>query len=73
MPATLYFNYRYHHTTKDQAMYFAEINAHKEIFFYLCEADTEPFYRDRIGDVASEAYLAMYASVMLKSVMEQQH
>lgn len=73
MTEILYFNYRYHHTGKDDAVYFAEISAQKEILFYVCETDAEPFYRDRVTDVPNKAYLTMYLSVLLKSVMETQH
>jgi hypothetical protein len=72
MPHTIYFNHRYHHTMKEEAVYAAEINEHKEVLFYVCETDNEPFYRDRVTDIVNKPFLAMYLSVLLKSIMEQQ-
>lgn len=73
MPEILYFNYKYHHTREEDAVYFAEINAQKDICFYVCDTDAEPFYRDRVTDLTNKAALVMYISVLLKSIMEKKH
>ncbi len=70
MSETLYFNYRYHHTGREHAVYAAEVTADKEVFFYVYETDGEPFYQHRVTDNINKPFLAMYLSVLLKSAME---